>query len=266
MNSEFDIWNDAHTRRRLIRVALSVLDSPALAEEIVQEAYLRLWVTNVSAIECPLAWLSKVTRNLAIDLARRRMRERELLVEITNLDVSDQYHFGLATENRLAEIVSCLLHVSNSHATSVVLLHVVFGMSYEEIATMCGRSSAACRKVGSRTLRKSLSVLDAEECYDNLVITDAYVQAILDASAAPLIDGLNDSSTVCMQLVAESLSATHGNECTRKATGMTLPSMTGRTRQVLVLTATGVRWALVLDSVVLCYPTGTDSVSRAVEC
>lgn len=245
MTNQYPIWNDAELRHRLTRVALAVLDSPVIAEEIVQEAYFRFLDSDVSAVENPASWLIKVTRNLAIDQARRRLRERKLLLLIPGLDLYEPDHGQFAAESRLTEMVSCLLRVSDSKATAIVLLHVVFGMSYEDIATICGRSPAACRQAGSRALRKCLKVLEADQPYDEKVNTDMYVYAILEASMAPLIDSLNDSSPFSMQSFGV-------NYLSRFCDN--LPSITGRTRQVLVLTATGVQWALVLDGMVLCLP------------
>lgn len=254
MDTRYLDWNDAESKRRLTRVALTVLDSPVIAEEVVQEAYLRFLENDVGAVENPKNWLIKVTRNLAIDQARRRMRERELLILVPGLDLFEQNHGRHATESRLAEIVSCLLHVSDSHITAIVLLHVVFGMSYEDIATICGCSPAACRQTGSRALRKCFKVLDADELYDEEDKTDMYVHAILEASTTPLIDSLNVSSPVNMQTIAANHPSSYGGS---------LPSVTGRTRQVLVLTSTGVKWALVLDSMVLCIPDNAMYTSTA---
>lgn len=249
------IWNDAEARRRLTRVALAVLDSPVLAEEVVQEAYLRLLESKVGVVESPSTWLVKVTRNLAIDRARRSLRERELTLLVPSLDLVEPHGGRHAIESRLAEMVSCLLHVSDLHVTAIVLLHVVFGLSYEDIATFCRRSPAACRQVGSRALRKCFIALDADERYDETASTDMYVHAILDASTAPLIDSLSVTSPDSMQSFAVSpMSSYHDNS----------PSNTGRTRQVLVLTATGVQWALVLDGMMLCLLSGAVNASGTV--
>ena len=254
MANQYSILNDAELRHRLTRVALAVLDSPVIAEEVVQEAYLRFLENDIGAVEKPTSWLLKVTRNLAIDLARRKLCERKLLLLMPGLNFFEPNHRLHAAESRLAELVSCLLHVSDSQITAIVLLHVVFGMSYEDIATLCGRSPAACRQAGRRALRKSFKVLDADEPYDEKANTDMYVHAILEASMAPLIDALNVSSPVSMQnFVANPLSS----HCD------SLPSNAGRTRQVLVLTSTGVQWALVLDGMVLCLPASTTYASSS---
>lgn len=71
------IWNKTF-KQQLTRIALGVIDSPELADEIVQEAYMKLVEVKAGSIDNPSHWLFKVTRNLAFDRARRLTREREL--------------------------------------------------------------------------------------------------------------------------------------------------------------------------------------------
>ena len=244
----------------MTRVALAILDSPMLAEEIVQEAYLRFLVTEPGLVENPSAWLATVTRNLALDQARRTLRERELLQLLPGWDCAGLYDDRHADVSQLAGIVACLIHVSSSQVTAILLLHIVFGMSYEDIAAISGRSSVACRQAGRRALRKCAAAIHADETCDEAAETaetDMYVHAILHATMAPLIDSLNVASPPLMQScgvaklseeLIEELIEEKIIECSNY-----LPSTACRTRQVLVLTDNGVQWALVLGGVVLCH-------------
>ncbi len=67
---------DRAHRRRLTAVARGVLHDPALAEDAVQEAFLRAWVacSSFDPARAPslLAWLATITRNVAIDMYRAR--------------------------------------------------------------------------------------------------------------------------------------------------------------------------------------------------
>jgi len=235
MKKQDPIWSDAQARNRLLRIALMFIDSPSLAEEIVQEAYLRLMENDVNDIEVPLAWLTTVTRNLAIDQARRLLRERKLLRLVPetglsqyNPEAHDEHH---SFDSRLSELVSGLLHVSNSVTTAMVLLHVVFGLSYKDIAIASGRSPTACRQAASRALRRCYKHLEEDEQWEKATHTDLYVHAILNSSMPPLIDSLNMPTPVSLLGVTASVSAS--------------------TEQVLVITADGVQWALVLNGHVL---------------
>jgi RNA polymerase sigma-70 factor (ECF subfamily) len=80
----------AYRGRLLARARLVVVD-PDLAEEAVQEAFLRAWRSCPAfdpAVGSPLTWLLAITRNVAIDLARARGRRPHLLAASTEQDVA----------------------------------------------------------------------------------------------------------------------------------------------------------------------------------
>ena len=254
MDKHYSILSDAHFRHKLTRVAVAILDCPLLAEETVQEACLRLLLTKKGSIENPPSWLVTVTRNLALDQARRISRERQLLRLLQDLNRYNLHDDRHATVSQLAEIVSRLIDVSDSSVTAILLLHIVFGVSYEDIAIISGRTSAACRQAAHRALSKYRKAIQTDEPYDESIQTDTYVHAILDATMTPLVDSLSVTSPVSMQSQAELLSFRYYNG---------LLSTAGETRQVLVLTATGVKWALVFEGVVMCLFDNAEITSSA---
>jgi RNA polymerase sigma-70 factor (ECF subfamily) len=68
----------AATRRKLFSTVLPIVKRRHLAEEIVQEAYVRIWLNAASyraALGSPMLWMIIIARNLAIDLARKPVRE-----------------------------------------------------------------------------------------------------------------------------------------------------------------------------------------------
>jgi len=242
MNKKDPIW-EAKFKKRLLRVALGVLDSPGLAEEIVQEAYLKFLENESDPIENPSHWLYTVTRNLAIDRARRLIRERELLLLLPGLELSEQLDERHEIENRLAELIACLIQVSSSHTACIVLLHIVFGLSYEDIANISGRSPAACRQSVSRALRKCFTSIDSNLHYEEPAEASIFVHAILDASITPLIENLHGSPTANLSGV----SVDYPSVCEIRTA-----VKTGVIRQALVLTASGVQWVLMHNDRALC--------------
>ena len=62
-------------QRRVFGLALSIVDDPAQAEDVAQEAFLRAW-RNAATFDARrgsvASWLLTVTRNLAIDAIRMR--------------------------------------------------------------------------------------------------------------------------------------------------------------------------------------------------
>jgi RNA polymerase sigma-70 factor, ECF subfamily len=68
----------AATRRKLFSTILLVVKRGYLADEILQEAYVRIWL-NAGAyrptLGTPMVWMITIARNLAIDTARKSARE-----------------------------------------------------------------------------------------------------------------------------------------------------------------------------------------------
>jgi RNA polymerase sigma-70 factor (ECF subfamily) len=68
----------AATRRKLFSTVLLLVKRGHLAEEILQEAYVRIWLNAGAyrpALGTPMVWMITIARNLAIDIARKSARE-----------------------------------------------------------------------------------------------------------------------------------------------------------------------------------------------
>ena len=64
----------AATKRKLFSTVLLVVKRRHLAEEILQEAYVRIWLNAAvyrSTMGSPMMWMITIARNLAIDVARK---------------------------------------------------------------------------------------------------------------------------------------------------------------------------------------------------
>jgi RNA polymerase sigma-70 factor, ECF subfamily len=147
-------------RPYLLRVAYSHLGSLGEAEDVVQEAWLRLERAERTEIRDLRAWLTTVVARLAIDAltSARARREHyvgtwlpEPLVETGREDED------LADRVTLDESVSMALLVVLESLTpperSAFLLHDVFGYSFEQVAGIVGRSPEASRQLAARARR-----------------------------------------------------------------------------------------------------------------
>ncbi len=68
----------AATKRKLFSTVLLVVKRRHLAEELVQEAYVRIWLNAASyrsSLGSPMLWMITIARNLAIDVLRKLARE-----------------------------------------------------------------------------------------------------------------------------------------------------------------------------------------------
>src|SRR5258706_4084265 len=65
----------AATRAKLFGVVLRILRRQDLAEEVIQEAYVKIWNSAGQfnpALASPITWMASIARNRAIDIVRKR--------------------------------------------------------------------------------------------------------------------------------------------------------------------------------------------------
>jgi RNA polymerase sigma-70 factor, ECF subfamily len=148
------LWK-AH-RRRVLDIAFRILLDLGDAEDVVQEAFSRLARTDIAAIDDPEAWLVVVTSRLCVDRLRTRQRHPTDPLDIPGApaDPFDPRAVDPADQVTLVDNVTLAMHallerLSPAERTSFVL-HDVFQYPFEEVATIVGRSPAACRQLASR--------------------------------------------------------------------------------------------------------------------
>ncbi len=148
------------SRLHLRAVAYRMLGSLAEAEDAVQEAWLRLSRSEASGIENLGGWLTTVVARVCLTMLRSRRSRRE---EPLDAHVPDPI---VSTEERLDPEQEALLADSVGLALLVVLetldpaerlafvLHDMFDVPFDEIATIVERSPAAARQLASRARRR----------------------------------------------------------------------------------------------------------------
>jgi RNA polymerase sigma-70 factor, ECF subfamily len=144
-------------RPYLFRVAYSHLGSLGEADDVLQEAWLRLVRTDRSEIRNLRAWLTTVVSRLAIDsLASARARREEyvgpwLPEPLVDARPPEEDPAGRAELDESVSMALLIVLESLSPAErSAFLMHDVFGYTFEEVAGMVGRSPAATRQLASR--------------------------------------------------------------------------------------------------------------------
>ncbi|NUT35691.1 MAG: RNA polymerase sigma factor SigJ [Hamadaea sp.] len=190
-------------RRYLFAVAYRLLGSAAEAEDAVQEAYLRSLTVDVTTVRDPRAWLTTVTSRICLDqLGSARARREsyigtwlpEPLAAADDLDVGDTVALR---ESARTAVLLVLENLSPAERVAFVL-HDVFGMDFDTLATVVDRSPAACRQLASRARRHVQEeapprprVSAAELAH----VTAAFLKASADGDVAALV-GLLDPSVV----------------------------------------------------------------------
>jgi RNA polymerase sigma-70 factor (ECF subfamily) len=134
-------------------VAYRMLGSVAEAEDVVQEALLRLH--DADGIDNPQAWLTTTTTRLAIDVLRsaRVRRERYAGEWLPEPLVDDLAVQRVEDEETISLGFLRLLERLTPEERAVLVLRDAFDYPFAEIATVIGKSEANTRQILSRARR-----------------------------------------------------------------------------------------------------------------
>jgi len=145
-------------RSYLFAIAYRMLGSAMDAEDMVQETYLRYQGTPSEPIRSLKAFLTTIITRLCVDQLQLARRKRELYVGpwlpepiLTSMTAETLDPAERVDRNEsisLAFLV--LLEQLQPFERAVFLLREVFEYDFAEIATMLGKSEAACRRSFSR--------------------------------------------------------------------------------------------------------------------
>jgi len=147
-------------RGRSFALAYRLLGSVTAAEDVVQEALLRLHKAEQEGqtIESPRAWLATVTTRLGLDELRSARARRESYVGdwLPEPLLGDPAP-GPPEQAELADSLSVaflvVLESLSPEQRAVFLLHDVFDYPYGEVAEMIGVSEQNARQLASRARR-----------------------------------------------------------------------------------------------------------------
>jgi RNA polymerase sigma-70 factor (ECF subfamily) len=142
-------------RPLMFSVAYGMLGSVAEAEDVAQEAQLRM-LRETADIRSPAAYAVTVTTRLAIDELRSARARREVYVGawlpeplVSNDPAGDPSQRAEAAE-QLSIALLVMLERLSPVERAVFLLREVFQYEYERIAEIVERSAANCRQILTR--------------------------------------------------------------------------------------------------------------------
>jgi len=126
------------TRAKLYGVVLRILRRRDLADEVIQETYLKIWGSAGSfnpAVASPITWMVTIARNRAIDLVRKRS-EASIEEEPQAMDVAADTLNPLAARELsedLKRLMDCV-GLLEADRKEMVLLAYYNGASREQLA------------------------------------------------------------------------------------------------------------------------------------
>jgi RNA polymerase sigma-70 factor (ECF subfamily) len=185
-------------RPRLRAVSYRMLGSISEAEDAVQEAWLRLSGADTSAVNDLGAWLTTVVARICLNTLRSRKARREESIEthlpdpiisaVDGVDPEDEALIGDSVGLALLIVLETLAPAERL----AFVLHDVFDVPFEQIATIVDRSEPATRQLASRARRRLSSTAtpdaDVAEQWEHV---DAFLAAARDGDFEALLTVLD---------------------------------------------------------------------------
>lgn len=177
-----------HQRPHLRGVAYRMLGSISEADDAVQEAWVRLDRRDPGGHDDLRGWLTVVVGRICLDMLRSRRSRREEYagtwlpepIVTAAQDDNPEHTSVLADSVGLALLV--VLETLTPTERLAFVLHDVFGVPFEDIADVVGKTPAATRQLASRARRRVR--LDAPSPDADLAVQRNVVDAFLAAARA----------------------------------------------------------------------------------
>jgi len=148
-----------------LAVAKRILLDDTLAEDAVQESFLRVIRKRNQYIPgSPFScWFYAIVRNVCIDMLRKRIREKEALENVgTTIEIGKQ-------KTELSEVPK-LLDVLANHERDVLVMRIVHGLGFRDVAAALGISEEAAKKRAQRALKRlRAKICNSESSMDQLL-------------------------------------------------------------------------------------------------
>ena len=187
-------------RAYLVNLAYQMLGDVGEAEDITQEAFLRLSRTDLEGIDDVRGWLTVVAGRLCLDQLRSARARHESPENVesgdgiapTGPDPADR----VTLDDEVREAMLDLLRRLSPGERVSFVLHDVFGIPFDEIAETVGRPVGTCRQLARRARGKFTAagpkltdVADAE----HQLVTEKFITACANGDLEGLTAVLDPS-------------------------------------------------------------------------
>jgi RNA polymerase sigma-70 factor (ECF subfamily) len=181
-------------RRHLRAVAYRMLGSVADAEDAVQEAWLRLSRSDAGGIDNLDGWLTTVVARVSLNMLQSRGVRREEAVDghvpdpiVTLTDPRDPEHQAVLADSVGLALLVVLESLAPAERLAFVL-HDMFDIPFEEIASIVDRTPAAARQLASRARRRvRTAAAPAPDRVTQQRVADAFLAAVRQGDIEGLI-------------------------------------------------------------------------------
>ncbi len=235
--------NRAHLRA----VAYRMLGSLGEADDAVQEAWLRLNRSDGKDIENLSGWLTTVIGRVCLDLLRSRKSRREESLDgrLPDLILSRDDQIDPEREALIADSVGLallvVLETLAPHERLAFVLHDMFAVPFEEIASIVGCSEVAARQLASRARRRvrGANPTPDVDLYQQRKVVDAFLAAVRGGDFEALLEVLDPDVVLRSDHIPGELKVIQG---ARTVAGQALlfSRLAGSVQPVLVNGAAGI--------------------------
>src|SRR5687767_13337168 len=172
-------------RARLRAVAYRMLGSTAEVDDAVQEAWIRLSRADAGSVENLGGWLTTVVARVCLDMLRSRKSRREEPLGVqpepiaNRAEGSDPEREALMADSVGLALLVILDTLAPAERLAFVL-HDMFALPFEEIASIVGRSPAAARQLASRARRRvrGAAMVPRADLTRQREVVDAFLAAL----------------------------------------------------------------------------------------
>lgn len=151
------------TSRKVYSFILSIVKNTADAEEILQDTYMKVWISaaGYQAQGKPLAWIFTIARNQCYMTFRSRRHEADTdLSELADRDL--EVHCAELENAADRQALEAALGILAEDERNIVLLHATAGMKHREIADSLGLPLSTVLSKYSRAMKKMQKYLGEE--------------------------------------------------------------------------------------------------------
>ena len=138
-------------------IALRVLRDTSLAEDAVQETFLKIWRSARqfdAALGTPKSWISMIARNVALDLIRKRRRYQEPS-DMGIIEIAED-----PCEPSDPKLGQCMARLPPEQVIAIVTMYT-YGMSLSELSSHLGAPIGTVKsrvRRGTASLKKYMNV------------------------------------------------------------------------------------------------------------
>lgn len=178
-------------RPYLVNLAYQMLGDVGDAEDVAQEAFLRLSRADVGAIDDVRGWLTVVASRLCLDQVRSARARYERPGDVgeqpapRRSDPADRVTLDDEIRTALLEV---LRRLSPGERVAFVL-HDVFGVPFDSISETVGRPVGTCRQLARRARTKFVAAqpkVNAVAVAEHQLVTEKFITACANGDLAAL--------------------------------------------------------------------------------